>query len=550
MRAIFLISILLILSTTIITQSVFCSEDKEMDSIRMLIENTHNDTAKINLLIELFDKSSWTDMKVSEQYAKQALELSLQINYVKGLAYSKYQMAIVFEDYKFDFSESLALESLEHAKAINDSILIARIYTILGNLKSNLNYHVDALTYFNKSLGIYLRHNQDSLAAAIYNNLGILHAPVYGDSLSIGYYLKAAEINRKTRNYIWLTINYMNLGYDYIELGKFKEGLDYLQQSLKIAEEHNLTLLYPGIYNYFSLFALKTKDFKESVKYANKALLASRDQENRLMELGALTSLLVAYNELSDIENAYQYLEQISILKDSINKYNQLKELDLLEMKYKFEEERKQQKLEKALLANRHYRKELTYLIIILGAGLIISTLLFLYIVQRNRVRRKSLEQKTTLLEKDALSKDLEIKNKELTTGVMYSIQKNKVLSSLTEELVEIEKTAIKEETREAINKISKKIRSSLNANAWEEFEIRFHQVHKEFYEKLATKHPKLTPNEKRLCAFLRLDMSSKEISRITGQSLSALQMARIRLRRKLNISNKDINLITFLSQY
>ncbi len=60
---------------------------------------------------------------------------------------------------------------------------------------------------------------------------------------------------------------------------------------------------------------------------------------------------------------------------------------------------------------------------------------------------------------------------------------------------------------------------------------------------------PNLSPSEQRLCAFLRLNMSSKEISELTGQSLNALETARYRLRKKLGISNSQVNLITFLSR-
>ena len=59
---------------------------------------------------------------------------------------------------------------------------------------------------------------------------------------------------------------------------------------------------------------------------------------------------------------------------------------------------------------------------------------------------------------------------------------------------------------------------------------------------------PDLSPSEQRLCAFLRLNMSTKEISELTGQRISSLETARYRLRKKLGITNSHINLITFLN--
>ena len=75
---------------------------------------------------------------------------------------------------------------------------------------------------------------------------------------------------------------------------------------------------------------------------------------------------------------------------------------------------------------------------------------------------------------------------------------------------------------------------------------MRFVEVHKEFYEALNTAYPGLTPNEKRLCAFLRMNMTTKEISALTHQSVKSINMARFRLRKKMNMDH-DENLISFL---
>jgi DNA-binding CsgD family transcriptional regulator len=89
-------------------------------------------------------------------------------------------------------------------------------------------------------------------------------------------------------------------------------------------------------------------------------------------------------------------------------------------------------------------------------------------------------------------------------------------------------------------------MKSNVDNTSWDEFEIRFHQVHQDFYKKLSEKIPNLTPNEKRLCAFLRLNMTTKEIAGITFQSIKSIQVARTRMRKKMDIE-RDENLISFL---
>lgn len=82
----------------------------------------------------------------------------------------------------------------------------------------------------------------------------------------------------------------------------------------------------------------------------------------------------------------------------------------------------------------------------------------------------------------------------------------------------------------------------------WKVIEHKFDEAFKDFDQKLLESYPKLTPNERRLCAFLRLNMTSKDIAVITFQKESSINQARYRLRKKLNITN-DENLITFLSK-
>jgi len=156
---------------------------------------------------------------------------------------------------------------------------------------------------------------------------------------------------------------------------------------------------------------------------------------------------------------------------------------------------------------------------------------------------------KNALLAQERLEHELEYKNKELTTNVLSLMKKNEMLSVISDKLVAIKNQAAKEETREAINQISKEIQKISDREILEEFELRFKQVHSDFYSKLLQRYPDLTPNEQRLCAFLRLNMSTKEISELTGQQVSTLETARYRLRKKLGITNSSINLVTFLSK-
>jgi len=87
-----------------------------------------------------------------------------------------------------------------------------------------------------------------------------------------------------------------------------------------------------------------------------------------------------------------------------------------------------------------------------------------------------------------------------------------------------------------------------MDNQAWKAFEIHFLQVNSGFFERLHALHPQLSPNERKLCAFLRMSLSTKEIASITGQTTESINKARIRLRKKLNLTHTDVDLTAYLT--
>ncbi len=130
----------------------------------------------------------------------------------------------------------------------------------------------------------------------------------------------------------------------------------------------------------------------------------------------------------------------------------------------------------------------------------------------------------------------------------MYLLRKNEFILSIIEKLKKARIDATKE-NKKVIAELISELQSNADTVSWEEFEVRFQEVHTDFYTNLHNKHPDLTNNEIRLCAFFRLNMTSKEIAAITYQSLNSIKVGRYRLRKKLNLNQED-SLNSFLSQF
>lgn len=145
----------------------------------------------------------------------------------------------------------------------------------------------------------------------------------------------------------------------------------------------------------------------------------------------------------------------------------------------------------------------------------------------------------------ERMNRELEINQRSMTAATLKLIQNSERDAQTIDRLLEIEKDTTPEGKQKIKALILDNKRISYNSN-WDEFEILFEKVHSSFYEKLNTQFPTLTANERKMCAFLKLNMSNKDIAKITFQSDDALKKARLRLRQKLELG-REINLVAFL---
>jgi len=177
-----------------------------------------------------------------------------------------------------------------------------------------------------------------------------------------------------------------------------------------------------------------------------------------------------------------------------------------------------------------------------ISSGILLALIILglLFRLQQYKMKKISLEKKTLLF-------DLDFKNKELTTNVMYLLKKNEFTMNISDKLKKA-RYDFKPDNRKIIDDIIRELENSSSEGAWKDFEVRFQEVHAGFYKKLNNKYPDLSPNELKLCAFLRLNMSTKEISTITFQSAKSISMARFRLRKKIGVGSYE-NLISYLNQ-
>jgi hypothetical protein len=164
---------------------------------------------------------------------------------------------------------------------------------------------------------------------------------------------------------------------------------------------------------------------------------------------------------------------------------------------------------------------------------------------QENLILKK--ENDIALLKEQLLRQEINKKDKELAVNMMQLTHRDQILDNLHEKMKKLlpGTTGInKKELSEIIQSLNHNQKDSF----WKEFDIYFEQMHNGFFGKLSKQYPALTQSEKRLCAFLKVGMSSKEIGSLTQKSYKSIEVFRSRIRKKLGL-NMSINLTDYLNK-
>ncbi len=156
-------------------------------------------------------------------------------------------------------------------------------------------------------------------------------------------------------------------------------------------------------------------------------------------------------------------------------------------------------------------------------------------------------EKEIIRLRNEKLQDEMLFRDKELANQTMNIIQKNKLLMKLNDELQRIQNTTNDSTIITKLVLIKKRIKKEIDDKQQNKiFETYFDEVHEVFFKRLQEKFPQLTPNDLRLCAYIKMNISTKEISTLLNISYRGVEISRYRLRKKLELP-REINLSSYL---
>jgi DNA-binding CsgD family transcriptional regulator len=163
---------------------------------------------------------------------------------------------------------------------------------------------------------------------------------------------------------------------------------------------------------------------------------------------------------------------------------------------------------------------------------------------EKHRQELEVSENQIIHLENEKLESELTLKSKELASSTMSIIKKNDILVQIKEELVHQKEALGTQYPKKYYEKITRIIDENLSSeDDWAIFQSNFDRIHENFFRHLRSNYPDLTSTDLRFCAYLRLNLATKDIANLMNISIKGVEAGRYRLRKKLNIpSEKSLN--------
>jgi len=431
-----------------------------------------------------------------------------------GLAVAYNNLGLVFlELKKYDLALDYYYKALKLREDNGDVGIIAHSNMFIAEVYLKMSKYDEALQYFNLAYDQYGSIHEKANQAKVTYNIGEVYLASGDKSLALSYFKQASSAFSEANYLVWEIRSSINIAGILIDSKRFSEAKSQIEYAMRLGETIGNVSFIAEFYRLYSQMFIAQKNYKSA--YASR----------------------IRYEQFVDSIQKINHGEKISNLQYSISKYK---------------EELKTENLQREL---DHKKKQKFFYLLIISLVLILLLNVIRSLSQKRKSEKLIYKQQSELskfeLEKNEddliqISRELELKNRELTSKTMGIIKNSEFVSEVIGELRSMK---VKRENQTTIDAIIEKLKSNLKEDSWKEFEIRFTSVYKEFYTQLNSLHPKLTPNERRLCAFLRLNMSTKEISSITYQSSKSIDVARSRLRKKMELPREE-NLITYLSQF
>ena len=484
---------------------------------------------------------------------QKAVEIYQESNDEKSLARARAALAEMFLRIdEVGKSMNLVYSALETSERLEDVTNVIFCNILLGNMHYQMADLDAAYTYYSAAARLSESINDTYQKIKSTNNISVIKM-LKGD-FQTGMAICRDNLSKAKEN------GYDDLLYSvYTNLASIQmnHNLDSAYYYIKQSEPYANNIHYKALFrSNMGLYYQMLGDSRSALKYFNEALTYYRqgDFHRSLAE-----NYRLIYLESLKVNDTVQAFEALQNYLDTDNPASRK---DILIQLYTMQNQMNEERLRAA--SELDLAQKNNVIIMVCFSFLVILGLVYIVYSQKkhrnqetliryqlDKVRQEKIQEEMKLKQKQT-EYELGAKEDVLKMKKMEEYQTNQLLDGIIENLEKINdsKNDSLEQRKERIRLVIEDLKSNKKDTTWDDLEQYLIKMNSGFYKNLTTAYPNLTINERRLCIFLHMNMTSKEISSITRQNLNSIEMARFRLRKKLGITNPSESFLSFLQQF
>lgn len=480
----------------------------------------------------LHELKNTSDLVAAAAYADSALIIATRYGFKRELAFANLQkvdIAYVGEEIDEMFKYLTIVKTFYSNNELTDQRLLCDYFLRLGLYYRSIQDHHQAIWNLKKSLLIAKQNgfNQELSFGLFCISWVYSESDMYPDALK--YVSESIAILHK-----YYPEELGNMYYEqslvYLNLKRYADA----EKSILLAKEYFLKYhiydKHEGIVN--NILGDVYVGQYQLVKAKHHYAIAIEKVKGAVQTKWLYASMANFYEKEREDKNASKYWQKYHIIKDSLFSIQHIVDIKNMESRYLKEEEEYKTSQQKI--------KYMSIVIIILVVVMIIGVYMFFFI------RNAKLNVLLATAESHLKQTEIDLKQRELASTMLWQSQQVEHKKSIISQLEKIQQLAegdLKKNLGDVIKQLSNKAQETPE---WDNFKLHFEAVSPAFFEKLKSKAPNLTDLDLKHCAYLKINLTPKQVAQILGISSKSVTLFRVRLKKKLHL-DEDTSLSDFL---
>lgn len=509
----------------------------KIDSLNKVIKNGskfEKANACLSLTHAFYSRDS---MALAHKYSSMGIDFAIESENNNALA-ELYSLKGYIYTYWGNYEKAIEFftKTVQTASILKNGKTQVAGYHGMGRVYNDLQNPIKAEEVLLKAMNIAKNLNREQDLRAIYNDIGVTYMMLKKYKKSIAYLEESMKISIQNNDSLSYLYALVNIGEVYRYAGDYENAQTYYLRALKDNSSIQNMQAQSAAYGNLAYIYFARNDYQNAIKFNNLSLEISS-------KAGITNYILETYKALSDVylttqdfQKSLEYLIKYDNLKDSIFNKSRLNDIRNLQTQFELDQKDAQTKYWQQKYSNRN---------IILLASIVI--ILFFITILVLLFSRYKLSQKLHLIETNQLSLTIDEKNRELVSLLLNSSRKENIFGELNKTIDALSGQENPSDIQNALIEIKQRLKSDMiEENNWDSIKLHFEQVHPDYFAKLKSLHPNLTQSELRMCADIKMNMSSKDIASLMNVGIRAVQTSRYRLKKKLNLASSE-SLIQYL---